>query len=209
MNMHEVAARLRTALQAPLPGHDGFLELSGYKRPDLEAARAQDPPPRESAVLALIYPKQNVPHILLMLRPTYDGVHSGQVAFPGGRKEEGDPSLQATALREFSEETGAAVSGIEVFGTLTSVYIPPSRSLVTPFVGITAALGAVDPDLREVERLIEVPLELLLRDDILKHREQYIAIMKREVRIPYFDVMGEVVWGATAMMIAELRQLLR
>ena len=209
MNMHEVAERLRTALQGPLPGHDAFLELSGYKRLDLEAARAQDPPPRESAVLALIYAKQNVPHILLMLRPTYDGVHSGQVAFPGGRKEDGDASLQATALREFGEETGALILGVEVLGALTPVYIPPSRSLVTPFVGITDALGAVDPDPREVERLIEAPLELLLREDILKHREQYIAIMKREVRIPYFDVMGEVVWGATGMMIAELRQLLR
>ena len=79
--------RLQRRLAAPLPGHDRFLELSGYKRPDLERARALDPPPRESAVLALLYPKEEIPHLLLMVRPTYDGVHSGQIAFPGGKRE--------------------------------------------------------------------------------------------------------------------------
>lgn len=208
-SIEQVALHLRLELRKPLPGHDGFLELSGYKRPDLEAARRQDPPPRESAVLALLYPKDGVPHILLMLRPTYDGVHSGQVAFPGGRREPGDASLEATALREFTEETGASVGNVEVLGALSPVYIPPSRSLVTPYIGVVAQLGTVEPDPREVAQLIEAPLELLLRDDILKHREQYIAIMGRAVEIPYFDVMGQVVWGATAMMIAELRELLR
>lgn len=209
MTIEQVAQHLRSELRKPLPGHDGFLELSGYKRLDLEAARKQDPPPRESAVLALLYRKGSVPHILLMLRPIYDGAHSGQVAFPGGRKEPGDASLEATALREFSEETGASVAGIEMLGSLSPVYIPPSRSLVTPYIGVVDQLGAVQPDPREVAQLIEAPLELLLRDDILKHREQYIAIMGRAVEIPYFDVMGQVVWGATAMMIAELRELLR
>ncbi len=209
MTLAQVAHRLHTRLEGPLPGHDGFLELSGYKRPDLEAAQRQDPPPRESAVLALLYAKDEVPHMLLMLRPTYDGVHSGQVSFPGGKKEAGDTDLRATALREFAEETGAAVDGIEVISALTPVYIPPSRSLVTPFVAMANALGSVNPDPREVARLIEAPLELLLRDNILKRREQHIAIMGRTVEIPYFDVLGEAVWGATAMMLAELRELLR
>jgi len=209
MNMEEVTRHLRAELGKPLPGHDGFLELSGYKRPDLEAARRQDPPPRESAVLALIYPKDGLPHVLLMLRPTYEGVHSGQVAFPGGRREPDDASLHATALREFTEETGASVENIEVLGVLSPVYIPPSRSLVTPYIGVTHSLGSLNPDSHEVERLIEAPLELLLRDDILDHREQYIAIMGRAVQVPCFDVMGHVVWGATAMRIAELRELLR
>ncbi|MBK6830772.1 MAG: CoA pyrophosphatase [Flavobacteriales bacterium] len=137
MTIEEVTRHLRAELGKPLPGHDGFLELSGYKRPDLDAARRQDPPPRESAVLALIYPKDDLPHILLMLRPTYEGVHSGQVAFPGGRREPDDASLHATALREFTEETGASVANIEVLGVLSPVYIPPSRSLVTPYIGVT------------------------------------------------------------------------
>ena len=79
--MMDIVQRLRTGLGGTLPGHDRFLELSGYKRPDLERARQLDPPPRESAVLALLYPKQEVLHLLLMVRPTYNGVHSGQISF--------------------------------------------------------------------------------------------------------------------------------
>ncbi len=200
--------RLRDALRGPLPGHDRFLELSGYKRPDLERARAADPPPRESAVLALLFPQEGQWRTLLMRRPDYEGVHGGQISFPGGRWEPQDASLEHTALREFMEETGALDTRIEVLGPLSPVYIPPSRSLVTPFVGIAEALAPVAPDPREVAELIHLPLELLLREDILKRREQFIQVMGRSVEIPYFDVHGHVVWGATAMMLAELRELL-
>ena len=132
MSLPAVIEQLRGALQRPLPGHDGFLELSGYKRMDIERARQQDPPPRESAVLAMLFPKQGELHCLLMLRPEYDGVHSGQVAFPGGKREGSDTSLMHTALREFAEETGADTTGVDVLGALSPVYIPPSRMLVDP-----------------------------------------------------------------------------
>ncbi len=210
--MHSTAAileNLRVALSGPLAGHEELLALSGYSRLDIERARALDPAPRESAVLALLYPKESTLHCLLMVRPIYDGVHSGQVAFPGGKREPGDPSLKETALREFHEETGADPKGVEVLGALTPVYIPPSRMVVTPFVGFVEEIGPWMPDPLEVARLIEAPLEELLRDDILKKRDQYIEIMGRTVEIPYFEVSGEVVWGATALMLAELRALLR
>lgn len=207
MRLHEAERRLRVAMQSPLPGHDAFLELSGYQRPDLEAALRADPPPRASAVLVLVYGKDEAAHTLLMKRPAYEGVHSGQMAFPGGRQEPQDPDLLSTALREFQEETGAAPRA-EVLGPLTPVYIPPSRSLVTPYVAIAPHAGPFAPDPHEVDQLVEAPLELLLRPDVLKRRPQHIAILGRTVEIPYFDVQGHVVWGATAMMIAELRQLL-
>lgn len=200
--------QVRRAMQAPLPGHDAFMELSGYPRPDLEQAMAQKPPPRESAVLALFYPKGGEVHTILMLRPTYQGVHSGQVGFPGGKRELVDDSLEHTALREFGEETGAVNTAIELVGRLSPIYIPPSRTLVTPFVGITAELGPLRPDPLEVAELIETPMERLLRDDILKRRTQMIRTLGRSAEVPYFDVDGHVVWGATAMMIAELRELL-
>jgi 8-oxo-dGTP pyrophosphatase MutT (NUDIX family) len=208
VDWHEATERLSAALAGPLPGHDAFLNLSGYKRPDLEAAQRSDPPPRQSAVLALIYPRNGEAHTVLMLRATYDGVHSGQVSFPGGRMEPSDADLRQTALREFAEETGERPDA-RVLGALTPVYIPPSRSLVTPFAAAAEAVGPFAPDAREVAELIEAPLSLLLRDDILKQREQRIAMMGRSMRVPYFDVRGRVVWGATAMMIAELRELLR
>lgn len=200
--------QLRSAMAGELPGHDDFLHLSGYKRPDLEAALRLNPAPRESAVLALLYPREDRLHTLLMLRPEYDGVHSGQVAFPGGRREPQDAGLEDTALREFAEETGAATTGFELFGALSRVYIPPSRSLVTPYVAVAPALPPTQPDLREVAALIEVPLDDLMRPDVIQVRTQYIQVMGREVEIPYFDLQGQVVWGATAMMLAELRELL-
>lgn len=199
--------RLRNALKDPLPGHSALSELSGYLRPNVTKAMQLDPPPRESAVLALIYPRKNELHTLLMLRPIYEGVHSGQISFPGGKQEEGDTSLEHTALREFTEETGSTAKEIMILGSLSQIFIPPSHVLVTPFVAYTPDLGSCDPDPNEVAALIEAPLDLLLRGDILKKRQQYIQLMGGEVEIPYYDVQGHVVWGATAMMIAELREL--
>ncbi len=209
MNHQHALDLLSNALRRPLPGHDGFLKMSGYPRPDMDLVGRMIPPPRESAVLALIYPKVNEAHVLLMLRPQYDGVHSGQVAFPGGRREEEDSSLEDTALREFREETGARTDGVTLLGSLSPVYIPPSRSLVTPFVGSTLELAPLDPDPREVDVLIETPLAELLQEDILKKGDRYVQVMGRTMEVPYFDVQGHMVWGATAMMIAELRDLFR
>ena len=208
MKADGIREALREALRKPLPGHDGFLELSGYKRPDIDSALRQDPAPRESAVLVLLYPKQEQLHTLLMLRPEYEGVHSGQVSFPGGRRETQDADLQATALREFTEETGVDHTGTEVLGVLSRVYIPPSRSLVTPYLAYRDALGRSRPDPREVRALLEVPLTELLRDDAVRYRDHYVQMLGRSTSIPYFDLADQVVWGATAMMLAELRELI-
>lgn len=206
--MNQLVDRIRRGLQQPLPGHDAFLELSGYKRPDLERARQLEPPPQESAVLVLLYPKDTLPHLLLMVRPTYDGVHSAQVSFPGGKREAGDWDLRQTALREFAEETGASTADVEVLGSLTPVYIPPSRSLVTPYVAFQSHAGVWRPNPREVDRLMEVPVTEVLRPTNLRRKEQYIHMMQRNVEVPYYHLDGETVWGATAMMIAELGLLL-
>ena len=202
------AEALREALNRPLPGHDAFAALSGYPRPSVEAALQLDPPPRESAVLVLIHSVQGVDHTLLMKRPVYDGVHSGQIGFPGGKREPGDRDLQATALREFAEETGADTAAFAVVGELSRIHIPPSRILVTPVVAWSAGLGPLRPDPREVDQLLDVPLPELLRDDLLKHRPMMLGTPRLEYNVAYWDVLGEVVWGATAMIIAELRAVL-
>ena len=201
--------RLRERLAHPLPGYDDFREVSGYDRPDLESVKRQVPPPKESGVLALLYPHQGELHTMLMLRPAYDGVHSGQVGFPGGHREPGDADIISTALREFVEETGARTDGVEVLGTMTPVFIPPSRALVTPVLAYTALLGPVRPDPREVAALIPTAITHLLRDDILKRTTVHVSLLKRDMEVPYWDVHGHVVWGATALMIAELRNLLK
>lgn len=199
---------LRALLQAPLPGHARFLALSGYPRPDPKAIAGLRPPPRESAVLALIYPREDALHTLLMRRPTYAGVHSGQVSFPGGRREPQDGGTDETAKREFFEETGATNTTIELLGPLSQVYIPPSRSLVTPYVGFAPTLGALRPDPHEVDALIEAPLQRLLEPDVLKRGPVALPAPAGTREVPYFDIEGHMVWGATAMMLAELRELL-
>lgn len=201
--------RLRERLAHPLPGHDDFREVSGYDRPDLERVKREVPPPKESGVLALLYPHQGELHTMLMLRPAYDGVHSGQIGFPGGHREPGDADIISTALREFKEETGARTDGVEVLGTMTPVYIPPSRALVTPVLAYTDHLGPLQPDPREVAALIPTTIKHLLRDDILKRTTVFVSIWERKMEVPYWDVDGHVVWGATALMIAELRDLLK
>ncbi len=200
---------LRERLKAPLPGHGDFLELSGYQRPDIDAVLRQQPPPKESAVLITLVPSNGEWQTLLMLRPEYDGVHSGQIGFPGGHREPFDSDLRETALREFREEMGASTTGMEVLGELSRVYIPPSRALVTPVLAYVPQLPELRPDASEVAAVIRTPVAHLLRNDILKRGSRYIAILKRELEVPYWDVQGHMVWGATALMIAELRQLLR
>lgn len=184
------------------------MELSGYTRPDIEDVLQRTPPPRESAVLLVFHPMNGAVRTLLMLRPTYDGVHSGQVAFPGGKREPQDADLRATALREFAEETGCATADFTVLGELSRVFIPPSNALVTPVVAWAPELGTPKPDAREVAELIDAPLSELLRADLLERKRLFIQALGREADVPYWAIQGHVVWGATALMIAELRELL-
>ncbi|MCB9194239.1 MAG: CoA pyrophosphatase [Flavobacteriales bacterium] len=206
--MIELRQRLANALRGPLPGHDAFLAHAGYSRSELQRMFESTGRPRESAVLALIYDRDDAPHILLMLRSDGGGVHAGQVSFPGGRREPGDPDLRSTALREYREEIGAPTDGIEVLGALSQVFIPPSRSLVTPFVAVRSTLGPTAPQVSEVRALIEAPLTELMAPESLRMGERYVQVLDRSTHVPGFEVQGHLVWGATAMMIAELRELL-
>lgn len=198
---------LRTALSKPLPGHEAFSALSGYPRNAPEQARELSPPPKESAVLAVFHTYHGEDHLLLMRRTEYPGVHSGQIAFPGGKREPKDADLQATALREFGEETGADLSHVEVLGRLSPIYIPPSRTVVSPYVGWVDQLGPFRPDPREVAALLHVPLRVVL-DPASLQRKLIRMATGQQAMVAYWHLNGETVWGATAMMIAELRAVL-
>ncbi len=155
---------------------------------------------REAGVLLLLYPHnsggESELHIVLIRRPEYPGVHSGQISLPGGRRE-GAESLQETALRETREEIGVKPDTVEVVGHLSSLYTSASNFCIYPFVAFRPTRPDFQPEPGEVAGLLELPLSLLFNP----------ATRRTEVwnsrRIPFFDVFGFKVWGATAMILSE------
>src|SRR5690606_22908133 len=159
------------------------------------------------AVLMLLYPIENKLHTLLMLRPIYKGTHSGQISFPGGKMEPEDEDTIATALRETHEETGVEPASVEIIGKLSDVYIPPSRFLVKRYIGFRTKKPHLIPDPREVEALIEAPIEALLEKANIREKSIFISALNAEIQAKYFDIFGHTVWGATAMMISEFNDI--
>ncbi|NDJ85836.1 MAG: CoA pyrophosphatase [Chloroflexi bacterium] len=156
---------------------------------------------RQAAVLALMFPDNEQLSLVLMQRPEYPGVHSGQISLPGGRCEPGETYVQ-TALRETNEELGVPGEDVEILGELTSIYIPPSDFEVHPFVGFIDTKPQWIPEPTEVAKVIETPLENLL-DSRLK-RTTVINRHGFKIEAPYYNLQGYRVWGATAIILSEL-----
>lgn len=198
---------LKTNLQKPLPGVEAQFEMAHVKRERVLANTYESQNYRPSAVLILLYPnEQKQTSVLLIERMTYNGHHSGQIAFPGGKAEPNDVDLQATALREFFEETGADVTPT-VIGKLTPVYIPVSKFMVQPFVSFVEQKPNFSASAYEVNELIEWEINHLLKPEIIKETT-IEPTPGYKIKTPYFDVQGKVLWGATAMMLNELKWVL-
>lgn len=197
--------QLADRLKQPLPGLSVQMEMTS--RPDRATHKLRDDH-RKSGVLALLYLHQAALHLVFMQRSIYEGVHSGQVSFPGGRVEPDDPDLTFTALREAHEELGIVPEGVQVLGRLSPLYIPPSNFLVYPTVGYMDHRPDFVPSVREVARVIEVELSHLLREEV---RQQPTIRLTKElsIEVPAFIVGGFIIWGATAMMLNELLHLIR
>lgn len=206
--MNELILRIQNAVEQPLPAWDAHRKMINYMRPKATDVEKVDPDARQGAVLALLYPKNNEPHVALMLRNTYDGTHSGQVSFPGGKHEQTDKDLMQTALREAHEEMNIHPEGVTVVGPLSKVYIPPSRFLVSPFVGYSRERPDFKPDPVEVAEIIEAPLKLILAESSIKEKPIFVQITNSELEVKYFDILGHTVWGATAMILKELAEML-
>jgi 8-oxo-dGTP pyrophosphatase MutT (NUDIX family) len=158
---------------------------------------------KKGAVLALFYPINEVPHLALMQRPNYDGVHAGQISFPGGKIEPFDKSPLHAALREANEEIGIIQEQVEIIGPITEVFVLASNFLVYPFVGYMQERPNFIPDHREVEAIIEVPLHHFMNSAIIGEKEMHTKA-GFFLKAPYYDVNGKALWGATAMMISEI-----
>ena len=199
---------LKTNLQKPLPGMEAQFEMAHVKREKVLANSYESEEYRPSAVLILLYPNEHQqPSVLLIERMTYNGHHSGQIALPGGKVEPNDLNLQATALREFFEETGSDTTPT-IIGKLTPVYIPVSKFMVQPFVSYVKQKPNFSASTYEVKELIEWDVNHLLNPNIVKETtiEPSPGI---KIKAPYFDVRGKVLWGATAMMLNELKWVLK
>jgi 8-oxo-dGTP pyrophosphatase MutT (NUDIX family) len=192
--------RLQQRLQQPLPGEAAHRKMASSARTRLGIKPNERT--RRSAVLLCFYPYQESIYVPLILRPQYDGVHAGQMAFPGGRMERFDENLTRTALREAQEEVGIRVSDVTVLGLLTELFIPPSNFYVQPVVGILPYRPDFYPDPREVEDIVEVDLDTLLDETIVGNSK--IEVRGMTVDAPFYQIQGHRVWGATAMMISEL-----
>lgn len=155
----------------------------------------------------LVYPKNDIAHLVLIVRNSYSGVHSSQIAFPGGKVDPEDKSFVETALRETFEEIGISPNEINVIRSFSEIFIPPSNFLVYPFLGFSTQNLSFIPDPKEVATIIECPLSELLNDEnkILK---RMATSYSKNIEVPAYQVNEHIVWGATAMILSELKDVL-
>lgn len=193
-----------------LPGEVVHLKMAPIERLlELKRKAREKKSAKFAGVLCLFYPSQGGEAMFaLILRKTYKGVHSAQVGFPGGKIERQDDSLEETALRETEEEIGVSMRVISVFKKMTEIYIPPSNFFVQPYMAITPKTPEFVPQDDEVEAIIEVPLQEFLNDDI-KVTQSLSTSYAKQIQVPAFLLQGHTVWGATAMMLNEVRELLK
>lgn len=201
----DLTAYLQRRLSEPLPGFEAQRRLAPALRQDPSNRYVAGRSCREAGVLALLYPDEGRTYLVLTVRRDDLPDHPGQISFPGGSREEGE-SLEETALREAWEEIGLARNDVRLIGSLTPLYIPPSRYCVYPFVGVVPEKPHLAPHDDEVARILHVPLDRLAHPESVR-REPW-TLHGREIEVPYFEVESPPIWGATAMMLAELIDLL-
>jgi 8-oxo-dGTP pyrophosphatase MutT (NUDIX family) len=201
-NIEKFIDQLEQALKSKLPGPKAQYKMAPELRLENKHGFYQN-----AAVMILLFMRNGTWRTVLMKRPEYAGAHSNQISLPGGKFEEGDTDLEATALREIREEIGIDDSGIRILGKLSHLHIPVSGIEVLPVVGFYPEEPDFQPDPSEVAYLIETPLKDLM--DPLNAREKFRTLMCKMVRVPYFQIGKEHVWGATAMILSEFLEIMR
>lgn len=210
MNFDEFLVSISKIENIPLPAEPSQFKMSPPFRLELlEQQKEAIKQAKRAGVLALFYPDTHQQtNLVLILRKTYKGVHSAQVGFPGGKLEKQDRSIKAAALRETYEEIGVPTQQVKVLRQLTKLYIPPSNFYVQPFMGISKTTPRFTKQDDEVEAIIEVPLHHFFDDNVVTSKRVSTSY-KVDVEVPAFKLNGYVVWGATAMILSEIKDLLK
>jgi len=193
-------------LKKQLPGNKAQNLMSPSKR-DHALIKHDNSKATISSVLILLYLEKGILNIPLIKRSTGKHKHSGQISLPGGKKEKSDANIEETALRETFEEIGINPSKINVLGELTQLYIPVSNFIVHPIIGIAEDALSFDISEYEVAELIEISI-----NDLFNSNNKYEFVFEKngyKIEAPYFNANGHKIWGATAMILSELQQILK
>lgn len=195
---------IRHLLRGPKPGLVAQALMAPRPRPGWPPV--EEISPRQGGVLILLYPHQGQLHLVLTRRTETLENHKGQISLPGGGRK-GIETIERTALREAQEELGVSPAAVEVLGTLTALYIPPSDFCIIPVVGWTKTRPDWRPDPVEVAEVLEIPLRHLA-DPAIVHEETWQR-GELTVQVPYYLVQEQMVWGATAMVLSEFLAVLK
>lgn len=209
MDFQEFLRYVPKLIEAKLPAFDAHIKMAPLERLEsLKNNNNDDEIPRKAAVLMLFYPKNDRTHLVLIVRNSYIGIHSAQIAFPGGKYEFEDENYAKTALRETHEEVGIHPDKIEILKQFTELYIPPSNFMVHPFLGISKEELVFVLEPSEVANIIELPLSVFL-DDALVTDTNLSTSYAADINVPAFKIQEHIVWGATAMILSELKEVLK
>lgn len=208
MNFKDFISKIEDYKTMKLGGLDAQFKMAPKLRLKYNKDKIAANNPKKAAVLALFYPnKKNETVLLLTQRASYKGTHSAQISFPGGKIEKDDDNLEVTALRETFEEVGVFPSTVTIIREMTDVYIPPSNFLATPFIGYVDKRPHLVSN-HEVAKLIEITINDLLNDENLTTVNLTTSYMKK-TDVPCFKIDNHIIWGATGMMLSEIKALFK
>ena len=198
--------KLSTVLLEDLPGEAAQFKMAPLARKRLSEMPLEDDSIRKAAVMIPLFRSEEQDCFLLTVRSIYEGVHSGQVSFPGGKFDENEIDPIQVALREMEEEVGIKAEQVQIIGKLSPLFIPVSKMHVQPVIAWVHDANWI-ANTHEVAQLLEVPIHQLLLTNVIKKKNMEFS-PGFPVEVPYFDIQGHVVWGATAMIISELLSVL-
>ncbi len=205
-SLSDVSNYLQERLVHKLPGSSAHELMRARPVGNVRPVFKNESAPRAGGVLILLYEKENKIYFPLIKRPEYQGPHGGQISLPGGKAEKGEDRIMA-ALREGEEEIGIRRETIKVIGQLSDFHVIPSNFLVTPVIGVLESKPTFTPDPVEVAKIISVELDEIIKEDMPLEGEIVVGGIYKLIA-PHFMIDGEMVWGATAMILSEFRNIL-